>query len=300
MKNLIIDGTNLLYRTWHSSRNKDLVNSYGRDVSHVLWFLKALKNIVKTIPSDRKYLTWDSTEGDFVNFRHEGTDYKGHRNRDDYELIHANDKIIKKLCQFLGFVNITANKMEADDVIAWICLELYPDDENVIVSSDQDFYQLVSFGKNVSVYSPIKDLLVTESNFIEYVNVKPKLFLLYKAVKGDSSDNLKGVYGYGPVKAVKFVNNFKENFEALDNEDKKIIIKNIKLMDLSRGYNYYEDEVDHYRNQNGSSSVNFDNFFKVCEKLELNSILNNKGEWKRIFREGNDTPMLSLIEELLK
>src|SRR5690606_3923268 len=115
---------------------------------------------VENNPSDRVFMAWDAVESNFINFRKDGTDYKGHRNREEHQEIHSNDLLLKKITNLLGVVNITANKMEADDIIAWICLELYPSDENLIVSSDQDFYQLIAFGENVSVYSPMKMELV--------------------------------------------------------------------------------------------------------------------------------------------
>lgn len=303
MKNSIIDGTNLLHRTYHSSKGKEIRNTQGTDVGHVLYFLKAIKGFAETLRGDRMYIAWDSNDRSFTNFRQDGTDYKGHRNRDESDNVHKNDNLIKALCRCLGVINITSEKVEADDIIAWICLELYPEDENIIISSDQDFYQLVHFGKDVTVYSPLKDILVNEHNFEEHVDVDKKHFLLYKAVIGDTSDNIKGLYKYGPVKSRKFVKDFRTNFNNLGDDDKNIIKRNLKIMDLRAGYKYYDGEVEYYQTQNSEPAIfiSMDKFFEVCETVELHSITNNKGEWKRAFRiDDSGVKMLSLVERLSK
>jgi len=95
--------------------------------------------------------------------------------------------------------------LEADDLIAgWI--QSHPKDEHVIVSSDSDFYQLLS--GNVKQYNGISDELHTiEGIFnkkgervIDKKTKEPKVipdpeYLLFKkCMRGDSSDNVFSAY----------------------------------------------------------------------------------------------------------
>ena len=90
---------------------------------------------------------------------------------------------------------------EADDLIArWIAL--HPTDEHIIISSDSDFYQLIT--ENVTQFNGITDNLITlEGIFdakgkqvIDKKTKEPKLlgdpeYLLFeKCMRGDSSDNV--------------------------------------------------------------------------------------------------------------
>lgn len=96
-------------------------------------------------------------------------------------------------------------RCEADDFIArWI--QNHPDDKHVIISSDSDFYQLIS--ETVTQYNgiqnqhitingvfddrgrPVKDKKTGEQKFIE----DPEYLLFEKCVRGDTSDNIFSAY----------------------------------------------------------------------------------------------------------
>ena len=92
-------------------------------------------------------------------------------------------------------------ELEADDLIAgWI--QSHPEDNHIIVSSDSDFYQLLS--ENVSQYNGITDTLITINGFYDDKNKEiidkktkepksapdPQWLLFEKCMRGDSSDNV--------------------------------------------------------------------------------------------------------------
>ena len=98
---------------------------------------------------------------------------------------------------------------EADDLIAAL-VDANPRLHKRIVSSDRDFLQLI--GASTSVYSPIKKVVIDESNFFEQVTPRgagtmfpPERFLDYRALVGDTSDDVPGVPGMGPLSAVKLL-----------------------------------------------------------------------------------------------
>ena len=96
-------------------------------------------------------------------------------------------------------------QLEADDLIAgWI--QSHPDDEHIVVSSDSDFYQLLS--SNVKQYNGITDELHTLEGIFDKkgnrvldkktkepkVIPDPEWLLFEKCMRGDSSDNVFSAY----------------------------------------------------------------------------------------------------------
>jgi len=100
---------------------------------------------------------------------------------------------------------ISQNGSEADDVIArWI--HLHPDDEHVILSSDTDYYQLIT--DKVTQYNGIMKHLITldgtyDDNGKPVIDKKtkepkcigdPDWLLFEKCIRGDKSDNIFSAY----------------------------------------------------------------------------------------------------------
>ena len=92
---------------------------------------------------------------------------------------------------------VTIDKVEADDIIAYLSkvIPQGPKDKAFIVSSDKDFIQLVS--EKVIVYRPIEKEYYTKETVVEKFNISPENFILYKTLLGDNSDKIKGVKGLG-------------------------------------------------------------------------------------------------------
>jgi 5'-3' exonuclease len=102
--------------------------------------------------------------------------------------------------------------VEADDLIAGV-VNRNSASHARIVSTDRDFLQLIS--PTVSVYSPVKKLIIDQANFDEcalpktsrgtIVRFPRERFLDYRALCGDTSDDLPGVPGIGPLSAAALV-----------------------------------------------------------------------------------------------
>jgi len=96
-------------------------------------------------------------------------------------------------------------ELEADDLIAgWI--QSHPSDKHVIISTDSDFYQLIS--PNVSQYNGVQEHHITYEGVFDkkgkmVIDNKtkepkaipdPKWLLFEKCIRGDSSDNVFSAY----------------------------------------------------------------------------------------------------------
>ena len=96
----------------------------------------------------------------------------------------------------------------------------------IISSQDSDFYSLINDSVNVFKYRGIKSELVTKEKIFEKYHIDSKYFADYKALIGDNSDNIKGVYGIGPKTATSLINNYGNIINIINNANE---ISNIKL-----------------------------------------------------------------------
>ena len=120
--------------------------------------------------------------------------------------------LVRDLVAALGLPLLEAAGYEADDVIGTIAEQAQRERwEVLIVSGDLDMLQLV--GPNVSLLHTAKggaDAMVTynPAKIFERYGLTPEQIVDFKALKGDSSDNIPGVPGVGEKTAAKLIATF--------------------------------------------------------------------------------------------
>ena len=96
-------------------------------------------------------------------------------------------------------------QLEADDLIAGF-IQMHPNDDHVIISTDSDFHQLIA--PNVKQYNGVADTLTTHEGIFDkkgksVIDKKtkeavaapnPQWILFEKCMRGDSSDNVFSAY----------------------------------------------------------------------------------------------------------
>lgn len=226
------------------------------------------------------------------NYRRQAkrVEYKGNRDTARNEKVFSYEDETTEFLDVLGVKNMYPGILEADDVISWMSRET--PGSNIIVSVDQDMLQLVS--DNTSVYSPIKDVLITKSNFHEVTGVQLEHFLRYKSLVGDKSDNLPGVDRCGTKTAQKLVNECSTDellIDKLGKEKLEPYFFNLKMIDLRQGLKQHPDDVVLYQEQyekHKQTETRFDEFIDRCNSSNFNKIVNDSYEWKKTFK-GDDT-----------
>ena len=104
----------------------------------------------------------------------------------------------------IGFRNVFGEEgYESDDIIASVCKNLSDDEEGVIVSADNDLYQLLDW--NVSLYDPRKKKILTLQGFTKQYGIKPCDWVWVKCVAGCPTDNIPGIKGVGIKTAIKYL-----------------------------------------------------------------------------------------------
>jgi len=283
MTTLILDANNLLYRTfWVNKRN------YNSENLTTVMFLRAVKSYVDKFKPDQVYAAWDKKlTYPSTNFRKNTSNgaYKSNRDSEVAKEAHRNDDTIKTLLNCLGIKSMYPNVMEADDVIAYLCHNL--PGKKFIITVDKDLYQLIN--DDTFVFNPIQKVTVMPDNFTTYTKgVDIKNFLDYKALVGDNSDNIKGLYKVGHKRALNLVEKFNKTdpVNILNNQQYDIYKNNKNIMDLRVGYNFYPEEVPKYQEQlkEGMPDKDLDTFFEICNNQEYDSITKNKDKWIHSFK----------------
>jgi len=253
----------------------------------IFGFLRQILVVAQEFPEEKTWVfAWDSR----VNNRKAiYPDYKKKRlekkTREEKELESiAYDQFTELRLYTLpsiGFKNIFIQKgYEADDIIASIVMLESYDKNKIIVSSDQDLYQLLPYES--SIFDVKKKSLYTKKDFEQEYGIGPHRWAVIKAYAGCSSDNIKGIERVGEKTAIKYLNNQLKNTTMTQQrieskEGQKIFNRNFPLVRLPlEGTNSFPIGLDRLTKKD---------FSDTFEKYRLNSFLQRKtwDNWETFF-----------------
>ena len=210
---ILIDGLNLFFRNFAVIGT---LNSNGAHVGGLGGFFRSLGALVRNIEADQVYVVFDGIGGSDSR-KNIIPEYKSGRRATRITNWEAFDSVedendsqidqIQRIAQYLKTLpvkTVQIDKVEADDVIAYMGEELSHDPNNkiFIVSSDKDYLQLAK--ENLVIYRPIEKKYYTPDTILEKFGCSVDNFLLYKLLMGDSSDKIEGLKGLGPKKLYKY------------------------------------------------------------------------------------------------
>jgi DNA polymerase-1 len=222
-KFVIIDGNAIIHRAYHAlppMNTKD-----GLMVNAVYGFTSMLLKVWKDLKPSHLCVSFDVAGG---TFRHEKFEkYKATRVKADQELY---DQIPLVHEMVAGFdIPIYEKKgYEADDVIGTVVKKVKDKvDEVYIVTGDMDTLQLVD--EKIKVYTLRKgmnDVVIYDTKAVkDRFGFGPESVVEYKALRGDTSDNIPGVPGVGEKTATDLIIKFgtlkKVYIEAEKEKNKK-------------------------------------------------------------------------------
>src|SRR5215210_6705955 len=206
MRVYLIDGYSLLYRAFYALP-QSIATTSGLPTNALYGFTSM---VLKLLGEDDEVGIggiWDSGK---PAFRMEVyTEYKAHRTSMPEELKVQLDHL-DEILEAMNIPAIRAEGFEADDVLATLSKRLPEDVELMIVTGDQDAMQLVD--GSVKVLRTTRGVSETKAygrdEVIEEYGVTPEQIPDYKALVGDSSDNIPGVRGIGPKGAANLLKQF--------------------------------------------------------------------------------------------
>ena len=208
---IIIDGHNLLFRMFYGMPDR-IIGADGKSVHAAVGFIGAVCNIINDLHPSHMVVLFDSEEcGDRRSLSPE---YKA--NRPDYSSMSEEEcpftqlPYIYRALDEMGIAYSEVHGWEADDVIASYALTYTgePDIMLGIVSTDKDYYQLISENVWVVQYSSRAIGYVSPDLLYAKYGIPPSLFADFKCLIGDKSDNIPGAAGIGPKYAAELLRQF--------------------------------------------------------------------------------------------
>ncbi len=217
MRVYLIDGFSLLYRAFYALP-QSIVTSGGLPTNALYGFVSMILKLLDTEEEVGLGVVWDSGK---PAFRMEiFPEYKAQRSAMPEELRVQLDHL-DEILEAMNIPAVRAEGFEADDALATMSRQVPEGVELKIVTSDQDAMQLVD-GK-VKVLRTTRGVSETKEygreEVIEEYGVTPEQIPDYKALTGDSSDNIPGVRGIGPKGASSLLQQFgtiEELYEDLE------------------------------------------------------------------------------------
>ncbi len=219
---LLIDGHSLAFRSYYAfakSKKGGLKTSTGIPTSVCFGFMNSMLEAIHTQKPQAIAVAFDRAE---PTFRHEAdANYKAGRAETPKDFI-PDMANLQELLQALNLPLVTSAGYEADDVLATIAQVGSAAGYRVkVLTGDRDLFGIVDEEKNISVLYLSgghlkRDSRATDfgrSEVIEKLGISPAQVVDYKALSGDSSDNISGVRGIGEKTAVKLL----KEYGSLDN-----------------------------------------------------------------------------------
>jgi len=202
---LIVDCSALFHRSRRALMRScgELTTSAGIPITGTMSFLNGLFAIMSKYEYD---CVIPCTEGGNNWRKKESSDYKA--TRDSSDVAHYADQslLLEEVLPTLGMTVVKAPGYEADDAIAHISRHSPAYEEIHILSCDKDLLQLVTNKVKVLLFSSAKKMeLVDIDGVIKHFGVYPSEVKYFKALAGDSSDNVAGIPKVGPKTAVKII-----------------------------------------------------------------------------------------------
>ena len=223
-KLVLIDGNSLLYRGFFAMRA--LTTSAGQHTNAVYSFTMMLLTLLGEQKPDVIVCAWDTSK---PTFRHvEFKEYKGQRPPPPPELSEQGP-IAREMLTAFNVPMVAAPGFEADDVIGTLTRRGREQGyEVVIVTGDLDALQLVEPGVRVltTVRGVTDTVLYDDEAVFNRYGLRPYQLTDYRALKGDTSDNIPGVPGIGEKTATLLLQQFETVEKLLERTDE---IKQPKL-----------------------------------------------------------------------
>ena len=239
---LIVDALNLAFRWKHQGRTdfrydyqntvKSLAKSYDckRIIITADWGSSTYrKTIAPDYKQNRKDKFAEQSEEERIAFEEFFEEFEEslHLLREEYPIL-----------RYKG--------VEADDIAAHLvkCRQKYDLDYIWLISSDRDWDLLIQ--ENVGRFSYVTRKEVRLDNWKEHYEVSPEQYISLKCLTGDKGDNVPGIPGIGPKRAVQLIRDYGDAMDIYNatpiesrykyiqalNENAEQLLVNYELMDL--------------------------------------------------------------------
>ena len=203
---LAVDGNSLVHRAFHSQAHTGFRSGDGRPRWAVRGLLSQLVAAVDRVGPDVVVVGFDDPEASLR--RERWPSYKAHRGEKLPALVEQL-ATAADVVRELGVSVVVPPGLEADDVLASVAGQApRVGVSTVVVTSDRDAFGLID--TNTRVLRLINggveaSPMLTPERLVLLLGVRPEQYPDFAALRGDPSDNLPGVRGFGPKTAARLL-----------------------------------------------------------------------------------------------
>jgi len=293
----VIDGKSVFYRGYYAMPT--LTTKDGISTGGVYGFATMALEVIRRLKPDYVAVAWDKPKTNIRRRLALYPEYKAGRKPappDFYEQI----PVLHEVLTAFGWPLYELDDYEADDIMGTLAVQARAQGiETMLITSDLDMLQLVN--GNVHVYALKTGFsnieLYSPKTFETKYGIDVKQFVDYKSLVGDSSDNIPGVAGVGPVAARKLLNEYKtldgiyQNIDLISGKTHNQLVEHKDMAYLSHQLaEIWTDaplkldlqEVD-------GSKVQPEKLLQLLEKLEFKSLARQLPEIMQVAVEQHQT-----------
>lgn len=275
---MILDGSNLAYRAYHSMKRM----SYQGKGTAIQWgFLNILSGMLNRYNAKSIHVCWDSNGSNplRVGLLPSYRQREENKKRVDFDIedfMYQRNSLIKLLYS-LGIPQLIKDQVEADDFIYELVRRsmLKTKSRIIIGSGDKDFRQLVN--DRVGIHDEKKGYITT-LNFKKLFGVEPHQYADYLCLLGDSSDKIPGVRGIGEVTAVKILQKYPNvpafmdanPMDKMTDKIRAVYQINKQLINLPYFSQIHGPQKLYYYKDQRRPKFNIDKYFELCSIFGIN------------------------------
>lgn len=238
-KILLVDVSSIFHRAYHSlhKRMPDAKDIKEVPCAGTYGFLTSFFRVAREYGPFTHYMFANDVKGSCTSRKKANTDYKKNRKAKSSDFYADKDNLINNILPMLGITPLGMIDYEADDIIASSCNYIYNKEQSgfsentntIIFSGDKDLEMCIKYSKNIHFLKiqPSWNFVTNKEVLEKWGDINPEDMSLVKAITGDSSDNIRGVYGYKMLKTLKV---YKD--EDFLRKHKEIINNNLNILTL--------------------------------------------------------------------
>ncbi len=255
----LIDGHAQIFRAYYAPFGQ-LNAPSGEPTKATHSFTQMILNLLRDEKPD--YLAVALDHGDESTERKKRyPEYKANRERAPEDFGPQVDRIVEILGAF-GVPMFEIPGQEADDIIATIATRLADEDVELrIVSRDKDLHQVLS--DKVKLWDPMRIELIDARFLKEKYGYTPEMAVEIQTLSGDSTDNVRGIPGVGPKKALGLIEKYGDVAGVLEHVDELTP----KMRENFQKYRDILDETRYLVTLNRDVDLDFD--LEACDTSRL-------------------------------
>lgn len=241
-RNMIVDLSNLVFSTRFAAIKTPKTKARKESYIPEMIFKDTLLTIIKYANEFKSDSIVIACDGQKVWRKSIYPEYKANREHTDIyyeETIEASNLLQSYFRECTNVAVLNVDHCEADDIIA-VFVKESQGVENIILSADKDFVQLID--ENTHLYSPTQDTWRTSEN--------PQYDLFVKCIRGDTNDNIFSAYPR--VRSKRLSEAWEDEYKMLNvletvrKDGVKVAdayLLNEQLIDLTKQPDYIKDNI---------------------------------------------------------